>query len=177
MAILQNNFRSSGKPYIDNDGAVSVTGNSKIALKVKQTTIPIKFGSVSAFYCTSMGLTSLINSPDTCRSFHCNNNLLTSLEFCPKTVTGEFNCRNNPITTLQFLPNFADYFVISWNENLPLLKLLHANMNSFRVYDGSETHPITKILREYQGKTPMRPTIIQCQKALIDAGYAGNATL
>ena len=34
----------------------------------------------------------------------CENNKLTSLEFCPKIVLGNFNCSENMLTSLEFCP-------------------------------------------------------------------------
>jgi len=36
--------------------------------------------------------------------FHCSNNQLTSLEFCPKEVGGDFYCSSNQLTSLEFCP-------------------------------------------------------------------------
>jgi len=50
-------------------------------------------------------------------SFYCNNNQLTSLEFCPEQVDGDFNCYNNILTSLEFCPEYVGgYFYCSYNE-------------------------------------------------------------
>ena len=46
-----------------------------------------------------------------------SNNLLTSLEFCPKEINGDFNCSYNKITSLKYcLENVGSFFNCSNNE-------------------------------------------------------------
>ena len=60
--------------------------------------IPVKFNKISGY-------------------FGCSNNQLTSLEFCPKTVTDTLNCSYNKLTSLEFNPQIVgDNFWCNHNK-------------------------------------------------------------
>jgi len=48
-----------------------------------------------------------LNIPKYVGYFYCNNNQLTSLEFCPEQVDGDFYCRNNQLTSLKYCPEYV----------------------------------------------------------------------
>jgi len=57
------------------------------------------------FDCFLNKLTSLEFCPkEVSGSFDCSSNELTSLEFCPEKVSGNFYCYNNQLTSLEFCP-------------------------------------------------------------------------
>lgn len=66
--------------------------------------VPVKFGKVSGdLACNNNQLTSLEFCPKRVNGgFYCDNNELTSLEFCPKYIGGDFDCSSNNILSLEF---------------------------------------------------------------------------
>jgi hypothetical protein len=57
------------------------------------------------FYCDNNKLTSLEGCPKSvCGDFYCHSNRLTSLEGCPKSVGGGFYCNDNQLTNLEGCP-------------------------------------------------------------------------
>jgi len=171
----------------------------------KFTQIPIKFGIVEGdFKCQMVGLTSLENSPrkvdgdfyvndNQLRSlvggpdvvefnYECHNNFLTDLVGCPKhTPVYLLAAYNNPFTSLNGLPTITHSISMTINPDTPVLKLITLAADvALDLYDHNE-NPIDDTLRDilhkYQGKVPVRPALIQCQKELIDAGFVDNAKL
>jgi len=151
---------------------------------------------VNGFFCEDNRLSSLIGSPTKVTSdFNCSNNELASLIGAPKTVGGNFVCFNCNLSSLIGAPeevggNFEctgnhdltsfegapkiieDGFYCDWTENLPMLSLL--KYKAICIFDNND---VNLILRKYAGKKPLRQSIIQCQRELIDAGFEGNARL
>ena len=92
---------------INDDMSIDVKGNINLDYK-NLTSIPefIKFNKVGGyFYCDNNQLTSLEGCPKTVeRDFFCSSNQLTSLEGCPNIVKGNFYCNNNKLTSLEGCP-------------------------------------------------------------------------
>ena len=68
---------------INADGSIDVDGDVDLSYR-KLEKLPLKFGNVGDY-------------------FYCNNNRLTSLEGCPKSVGGDFSCHDNNIETFEGL--------------------------------------------------------------------------
>jgi len=70
------------------------------------------------FSCYNNKLTSLEFCPkEVSGYFGCSSNKLTSLEFCPKEVGGYFWCSNNKLTSLEFCPKeVSGHFYCSYNQ-------------------------------------------------------------
>jgi len=125
------------------------------------------------FDCANNQLTSLEGSPkEVDYNFYCYGNQLISLVGSPTAVAGKFYCSNNQLTSLIGSPISVSGFICDWKENLPMLSLL--KYNKLEIYENDQ---VGEILRKYCGKKPLRRTIIQCQKELIDARFVGNAKL
>ena len=79
----------------------------------------VRFGVVGgSFHCDNNLLTSLEGAPrEVGESYHCDNNLLTSLEGAPQKVGGSFWCSNNRLTSLEGAPQKVggDFYC---NDNL-----------------------------------------------------------
>jgi hypothetical protein len=127
------------------------------------------------FTCGGNKLTSLIGAPSHVDgSFICVKNNLTDLKGGPKFVGGNYDCTHNPIRSLEGLPDElpAGDFAITWHAELPMLRLVGKTI--YILADRAIKGPIEDIINEYWDQ-PTRANIIECQKRLIDAGFAGNA--
>jgi hypothetical protein len=103
---------------INDDLSIDVDGKVDISNKDLKY-LPLKFGRVSgSFYCDNNKLTSLEFCPYWVGGhFHCNDNKLTSLEFCPKFVNNRtFFCYNNRLITLKHLPDNLEYIYFNNNK-------------------------------------------------------------
>ena len=83
---------------IREDGTVDVIGDFKAVVDIQK--LPVKFGIVTGhFDIRSLNLKTLEGCPESCQSFNCSFNWLSSLDGSPKTCQN-FNCSNNPIKSL-----------------------------------------------------------------------------
>ncbi len=161
---------------INNNSVIDIYGDCHPKrLPPKIDRLPFTFGTVDGvFDCSNLGLKSLEGSPRTVKSsFTCNKNQLTSLEGGPIEVTGAYFCIQNDLQTLAGLPSKAGHFIVAWQPNLPLLRLV-ATPYVTSLYNGSDD--ITNLIRRHHDNGGGRSDIIACQKELIDAGYEGNAS-
>jgi len=163
--------------YVVENKVINVFGSvSFLTDGVKLSKIPFRFGRVSEdFTCSNLGLTSLDYCPEFVGAeFHCDLNKITSLEGGPLTVGDNYHCYDNRLlTSLEGAPDIVKgCFYIDWNPKLPMLSLL--KYNEVTIY---ENKIVRSIIHEYAGKKPLRQAIIQCQRALIDAGFRDNARL
>jgi len=155
------------------DDMFSVVGGVKLGRSIEK--IPFQFKKVTGdFDCSESGLTTLEGCPvEVVGNFYCSNNKLLSLEGGPKIVKESYYCSTNPFTSLKGLPDeCGEVFFCDWRKNLPLLSLL--KLSNFYI---SKNIIVNDIMKKYRGQKPLRQAIIQCQKELIDAGYAENANL
>jgi len=93
---------------INSDGSIDVDGDVNVYHRVL-TKLPIKFGKVSgAFHCGTNQLTGLEGAPpsEVGGHFTSNNNLITSLEHCPRRVVGYFSCSYIPNSPHVFIKTF-----------------------------------------------------------------------
>jgi hypothetical protein len=86
---------------ITDKGMVIVDGDVNIH-NMELTRIPVRFLKVSGnFLCNDNLLTSLYGCPRTVgMSFDCGQNMLTSLKDCPRVVNRMFRCENNQLESL-----------------------------------------------------------------------------
>jgi hypothetical protein len=87
---------------INPDGSIDVDGNVDFRYKYL-TKLPLKFNKVIG-------------------SFFCYENLLTTLEGCPKEVSGHFNCDVNQLSTLEGAPNYVGGYFSCTNNKLTSLE-------------------------------------------------------
>ena len=103
---------------------------------------PIKFGKVRGFFCNDNNLISLKGSPVEVDSFRCENNNLTTLNYCPRIVKGNFYCHNNKLKSFgNEKINIKGSFHFQ-NNNIQSLK-------NFPTVEGNVYHngnPISEIL-------------------------------
>jgi hypothetical protein len=178
--LLSTHFRLlPGATYnIFDDGSVGIYGSCELLRDrppIKK--FPIKFHQVTDhLICNAAGLTSLVGCPGYVGgTFECSNNQLISLEGAPTRVVDDFRCYDNPLRSLEGFPKFiGKTFWCSWGAELPLLRSLIATHGVFITFQGI-THPVDYIINQFIGHKNLRHAILDCQKALIDAGYAGNA--
>ena len=125
------------------------------------------------FGCDTNLLTSLQGAPEKVGgSFSCWNNKLTSLEHGPKWVGSDYACHKNPLTSLSGFPqHVADVVRVSYNKNLPLLRLL--GVTHRRILVDNAPKAVIKILQAYVGQG--KPGAIKAAVELVKAGYKGNA--
>jgi hypothetical protein len=157
------------------------------------------------FSCNRLGLTTLEGCPlVVLGNFSCHTNQLTSLQGLsqlqnPGQQGWFFSCAFNQLKNFQHMDqNFEGYFVgvdqghpqaltsidglpkqarlveITYQPNLPLLKLLEfKRVNVREPGNGPRVDLISDIFNKYAGEG--KRGAIRCQKALIAAGFEGNA--
>jgi hypothetical protein len=150
---------------------------------IKLTKIPFKIYRCTGIYrCKDNNLNTLENAPTTISgAFDCSNSLnLISLKHCPETVNGFFIARGN--TNLKSLegievdskisgPLFLDY-----NESLPMLRSLVVKRGvKFLGQVEERVKTFQSIINQYAGQGNLKQSLLECQYALIKAGYKGNA--
>lgn len=87
-----------------------------VYLKNMMKELPYKFGKVSTFKCSNLGLETAKNFPLECSYLFCNNNNLTSLKGIGK-VSYQLDCNNNKLTSLDGLSK-ADISYLDCSNNL-----------------------------------------------------------
>jgi hypothetical protein len=200
--LLSQYFMIKGTYFINDDGYVTVMGDcsaynnvvtNKWLGRIKK--FPIKFLEISGnFVCRAAGLTTLIGSPikiggnfdcsgnnllslelstTEVRDFICSYNELTSLVGLPKLIKRHIYCNQNPLKSLEGLPDsFTGYIRLTWNPDLPLLRLLRCDTIVIR----KNPPIISDILNKYNGPNFSRASILACQKELVKNGFEGNAS-
>jgi hypothetical protein len=171
--ILEKNFDIRGTYSVNSDNDIDIDGSCVLEVKIKK--IPIMFGKVSGhFICGGEGLKSLEGAPKYVgKRFSCGGNALVSLKGAPKYVGGDFVCSNNPLKDLSGIDNetiLQGRFYCPWFEDLPLLRTLIAQKGMY-----SSNFAVNNIINQFIPHTNLRHAVLDCQKALIEAGYAGNA--
>jgi hypothetical protein len=178
--ILKEYFIIRGKITINSDDSVDIGNSCKLRKKAGVSQLPIKFNRIGEnFYCQNCNLISLVNSPKYVGGkFQCFNNLLESLIGAPDYVGGDFLCGFNPLKSLEGCPKeIGGTLVCFWNPGLPLLRTLVAK-GGVEIYSengGGISHPTSRIINKYRGHTNFRKAVLDCQRALREAGYVGNA--
>jgi hypothetical protein len=101
VIITKLNRYKKVKYTLNKDNSIDVKGNVDL-LHRNLTELPVKFGKVTG-------------------NFYCDNNLLTSLEHGPKTVTGNFNFAINKFP--ENIQEKIDNFKGTWQELLHLMNI------------------------------------------------------
>jgi hypothetical protein len=180
---LLDNYFSLGVPnsvkIADNGLVTLMVSNCKLDYPGKIARLPIKFKIITGnFECDDGGLTTLSGVPTIVGGyFKCGHNNLKSLIGGPHSVSGFYNCNNNPLISLEGFPEELDgMFYCDWAHNLPLLRTLKAK-HGVRIErpNTGDIHPITTIINKFKAHTNLRHAILDCQRALIEAGFSGNA--
>ncbi len=170
LSTLDKYFAWRGQATFDDEGKVSHDGDMAFKKSPPRGILPVKFGTIGGnFECGGTGLVSLEGAPRIIQgSAGFGNNKLKSLKGGPETVGGRLYIENNPLTSLEYLSTNITKILITWNPNLPLLRLVGKTVI---ILDNVK---VEHILQDYEGKSS-RTDILNCQKALIDAGFVGNA--
>lgn len=195
LAVFDRSFKVIGlvDRWVDDEERVNVTASSVFLRSSVTTQIPVRFGKVNAhFGCDGCNLISLKNAPTHVTGiFDCSNNLLTSLKFGPTVVDGvRYRCHHNMLTSFEGAPtNFSGKFmadaqngsllnldglplaadvIISYQPNLPLLKLLKQPHVEVHEEGIPVTHEVSQILAKYAGTG--RRGAISAARELIDLG-------
>jgi len=127
------------------------------------------------FNCARCELTTLDGACDLVDGwFDCAHNKLTSLEHGPRLVTDLFDCSYNPLTSMKGAPDTMGSIEITYDEQLPLLRCLHAQL-SINFIGGDQYPPqdVENVLTRYMGSD--KSAMIKCAVELIRAGYKANA--
>jgi hypothetical protein len=177
LAVARPFYIISGKTSVDPEGRLNVGGRVSGLARTSLDKFPIRFGVVEGdFSCWNQQLTSLEGGPiQVGGDFHGMTNNLTTLQGSPKRVGGDFYVYENPLTSLEGLPQFVGKWIsVTWNENLPLLRLLAFENVSL---DGNQG--LANIMHKHKStdQSTLRRRMAACQKELIDAGFAGNARM
>ncbi len=92
---------------INHDGSIDVDGDVDITYEGLEQ-LPLKFNKINgSFLCYENILTSLEGCPKYVgESFNCSNNQLTTLVGCPMDVIGFFGCHNNKLSSLEGSPEY-----------------------------------------------------------------------
>ena len=90
---------------INKDGSIDVNGNVNLYHK-KLYELLLKFNKVNGYFsCLDNMLSTLDGCPKIVGTYYiCSFNSLTSLEGCPKTINGDFTCESNLLTSLKGCP-------------------------------------------------------------------------
>jgi hypothetical protein len=194
-------FTATEPITIDDKGLVSCWGNVYLHTHKRQETLPVAFEAVYGdFDCSNNSLKTLQGAPIVVGSFNCRSNHLITLMGAPKSVAGSFSCSNNRLLSLEGAPvkvggHFNCYdnpdlqslkgisqelgktFRVTWLPELPLLGALVAKdgvgfYHQERLQTGS-AKKVEAIINRYKGQG--RRGAFACKKALIEAGFEGNA--
>jgi hypothetical protein len=177
--LLKEYFNITGPPTINPDGTVDIEGDCSLKSNKKVNQLPVKFGKVSAdFSCYYNQLTSLAGAPQSVGGwFSCHGNKLTSLIGAPYSVGGNFHCYRNQLTSLVGSPqSVGGYFSCDWSSTLPLLRTVVAKeviiLNGSARF-GKINDILNSSIKDNLGS--YRKAALDAKKALIAAGYEGNA--
>jgi len=156
---------------LDEEGRVNITGTITFRRR-GQTEFPLWFGKVTGnFYAEGLALRSLEGAPyEVGKSFILKQNNLSTLVGGPQRVGAYYNVLKNPLVNLDGLAtSIGDAFSFSYTPTLPLLRTLAAK----RIWPNPDQVELEKILEKYAGQG--RAGAIDCKRALVAAGFEGNA--
>lgn len=201
---LKKYFDTKGKISIK-DNIVSVAGDCSLKIARPDNRfkiLPVKFSIVNGtFDCSNHILDSIEGSPDyVSGDFWCTYNRLKDLTGGPTKVEGNYQCYTNRdmqslkgvakiingelacyecnIKTFDYLPEFiGSRIILSYNQNLPVLKLLSINgLKNIAFYPKfTKSIQVEDILNNYIGKG--RGGMLAAAAELTKAGLKGNARL
>jgi hypothetical protein len=106
VKLAREYFTLGGKIRVNADGTIDVEGLVQNHNGKNISELPVQFGKVGGdFWCTGMGLNSLVGTPrEVGRHFYCGNNPLATLEHGPLKVNGTYDCRNCGLKSLLGVP-------------------------------------------------------------------------
>jgi hypothetical protein len=134
---------------------------------------PVECGT---YFGSGNNLTTLVGSPKIVNNSHyaISSNYLPNLIGATESTLQNFTCtRILTLTSLEGLPKVTRLLQISWNKNLPLLRLLSVP-DTCKITFLNHVHPVS-IMKKYRGQEPLKKAIWECQKELIENGFDGNA--
>lgn len=200
--LLLENFKSIGyvEIHVKDDGVVNVTGGLQMRNKHIRE-IPVQFGTVNGtfevvgmniqslknsprmvkgtFSCVGCDLTSLEGGPEQVEGFYeAQHNRLTNLTGCAMRVARMLNVTHNPLTSLEGLNSGVSYIKLTYDEHLPLLRLLELP-GGFQIPDADQAPwdysepPWEQILAPYAGEG--KKGALKAAVELVKAGYKANA--
>ena len=197
-------YPKTNKFTINDDGSLDVIGDVTFIGGLGIRKLPVVFNKITGFfrchdknlsslenspriitkdfYCNSNQLTTLIGGPDQILgSFVCYKNKLETLEGFPKLILGNISIYNNQLTSLVGLPQtFNNDIILSYNNTLPLLRLLIAKRIEFLYttidINGDEVlkndlqyiYKIEDVLNKYAGQG--RKAALDCAADLLSLG-------
>jgi hypothetical protein len=128
---------------------------------------------------TSNLLSSLEGFPVTVGgSVFLDNNMLTSLRGLPATLSDDLEIHKNNLSSLEGLPSsITGWLTLDYTPTMPLLRTLGALHVNLIVLLGDKEikSQISKIINDPNWIGQGKRGAIRCQKALIAAGFEGNA--
>jgi hypothetical protein len=136
---------------------------------------PIKFDSVQgSFVAPTMGLTSCKNLPHTVGgNLMLQGNELKDLSHAPDWVGRFMDIRGNPFHSLVGFPTHVEeYVVITYDPDLPLLRLLSAKQG-ITFADSATPVKVKQIMINHKGTG--KPGALKAAAELIRAGFKENA--
>jgi len=158
-----------GCPYTI-EGKFKCNDNKLVALEGGPTNV---FG---AYICDKNPLQTLQGAPEHIRGeFFIQDTQISNFIGGPKKVDGiliAIRCPN--IRSLEGFPLEASHVGLDWREDIPLLRTLVAkNLSLASIEFPEKAAEVMNIMRPYMGKG--KRAMFDCQKALEDGNYAGNA--
>jgi hypothetical protein len=177
--LLKTHFGIWGTYTIDSHtGIVDVHGNVVLDYQKKVTQLPVRFGHVQgSFDCSENHLVTIEGAPvHVTEMFDCDTNKLISLKGAPLYIGGRFYCQRNPLTSLEGTPNHMERMVVSYHDNLPLLRTLQATRGVTLAGKQSDREvELQALLNSPPFKGKGKSAAISCAVALTKAGFKGNA--
>lgn len=164
------------------DGTVDVDGEGGLVFKddsgVTWSNLPFKFGKFRGnLMMTGAGLETLEGFPEEIidgRLVVSRNNL-KNFKGGPKRADNGVSARNMPyLASLDGFPTQINGWVrLDYDPNLPLLRTLVAKKGILLFPTGERITRIENIMDKYAGQG--RAAVIDCKRALVAAGFEGNA--
>ncbi len=181
IRIVNHYFTITNNVRINNENLITVEGNCSNRKGFGQTNfeLPVSFNEVyGSFICNYGWLTTLKGSPKKVgrlkrdfTNFSVANNRLTNLIGGPIEVTGTYNAEYNPLTSLEGLALKFNAILLSYDKDLPLLRLVDRQFALGKNAPGQ----LTIIIRNIPKELGLKKMILKCQKELIENGFIGNA--
>lgn len=162
------------------DGRVNVNGPTSLRLAPPNGKLPVKFNKAKKDFAIGAGdLSTLEGCPRLVSGeFSCGYNQINSLIGGPIEIYGDYLCIGNNLKSLEGLPKILNgRIILHANHNLPLLKLLFVkDLQRIELlgYMASEKI-IASILNKYIGTG--QKGALQCAAELTKAGFKNNARM
>lgn len=139
--------------------------------------LPLQFGVIKGDFSVSYsGLTGLKGMPrEVTGAVVLSGNPLKNLIGCTQKIGRHLRLRHmSQLTSLEGFPTeLKGHVSLDWKPTLPLLRTLLAGEGIALWPNEKKIWQIEKILNQYQGQG--RAGAIDCKRALVEAGFEGNA--